>query len=138
MTDAPLVEKKLAQIDTCVEELRRLAKPGDLDRDVRERRFVEHTLQLAIQAALDVASHIASDERLGEPRTNRELFELLERAGWIAAPLAASLRNMAGFRNILVHGYDDVDLGVVKDILSRHLGDLTSFTSAIRERLQPS
>jgi len=45
---------------------------------------------------------------------------------------------MAGFRNILVHGYDDVDLGVVKDILSRHLGDLTSFTSAIRERLQPS
>ena len=136
MTDAPLVKKKLAQIDTCVEELRRLANPGEIDRDIRERRFVEHTLQLAIQAALDVASHVASDERLGEPRTNRELFELLERAGWIATPLAASLRNMAGFRNILVHGYDDVDLGVVRDILERHLGDLTSFASAIRDRLQ--
>jgi uncharacterized protein YutE (UPF0331/DUF86 family) len=34
---------------------------------VRERRFVEHTIQIAIQAALDVASHIISDERLGEP-----------------------------------------------------------------------
>ncbi len=41
--------------------------------DLREQRFVEHTLQIAIQAALDVASHIVSDRRLGEPRTNREL-----------------------------------------------------------------
>src|SRR4051812_12224986 len=48
-----------------------------LDRDARERRFVEHTLQIAIQAMRDVASHIVSDERLGEPRTNQELLELL-------------------------------------------------------------
>jgi len=48
---------------------------------VRERRFIGHTLQLAIQAALDLASHIVSDERLGEPATNRELFSLLARAG---------------------------------------------------------
>ena len=48
--------------------------------DIREERFVSHTLQLAIQASLDAASHIVSDERLGEPRTNRELFEQWEQA----------------------------------------------------------
>ena len=71
MTDPELVAKKLALIETCVRELRSLARPDALRHDVRERRFVEHTLQIAIQASLDVASHVVSDERLGEPETNR-------------------------------------------------------------------
>lgn len=134
MTDPALVAKKLALIETCLSDLHRLARPDVLVSDVRELRFVEHTLQIAIQAALDVASHIVSDRRLGEPRTNRELFDLLARDGWIDAPLTATLRNMAGFRNVLVHGYDDVDLAVVKDVLSHHLGDLSAFVAAVRRR----
>lgn len=58
MTDSELVEKNLAFIETCVEELRTLAKPEELRSDVKERRFAEHTLQVAIQAALDIASHV--------------------------------------------------------------------------------
>ena len=77
MTDPDLLAKRLAVIDTCVRDLRELARPAAIPADVREERFVEHTLQLAIQAALDAASHIVSDERLGEPRSNRELFSLL-------------------------------------------------------------
>src|SRR5438105_4564788 len=137
MTDCELVKKKLAQIETYVAELRRLARPDDLATDVREQRFVEHTLQLAIQTALDIASHIVSDERLGEPRTNRELFDLLERGGWVASDLAQTLRNIVGFRNVLVHGYDAVDLAVVEDVLRSRLGDLLDFVSVIRGRLPP-
>lgn len=138
MTDPALVSKKLAQIESCLSDLLRLARPGAIDTDVRELRFVEHTLQIAIQAALDVASHIVSDRRLGEPRTNRELFDLLHRDGWIDADLTANLRNMAGFRNVLVHGYDDVDLRVVHDVLDGHLGDLTAFIDAVRQRMDPA
>jgi uncharacterized protein YutE (UPF0331/DUF86 family) len=135
VTDPELVAKKLGEIETCVEELRTLAQPDRIRQDIRERRFVEHTLQLAIQAALDVASHIVSDERLGEPRTNRELFDLLERGGWVAPELAGTLRNMVGFRNVLVHGYDAVDLAVVEDVLRRRLGDLLEVVAVIRRRL---
>jgi len=138
MTDADLVKKKLASIESCLSELTRLARPDAIDSDIRERRFVEHTLQIAIQAALDVASHIVSDRRLGEPRTNRELFDLLRQDGWIGDDLTGVLRNMAGFRNVLVHGYDDVDLAVVHDVLEQHLGDLTAFVDAVRRRLPPA
>ena len=86
-------------------------------------------------AALDAASHIVADGHLGEPRTNRELFDLLERAGWIDPPLAAALRNMAGFRNILMHGYDTVDLTIVRDVVEEHLGELLAFVAAVRRRL---
>jgi uncharacterized protein YutE (UPF0331/DUF86 family) len=135
MTDSALVAKKLARIDSCLSDLQRLARPDAIDTDLRERRFVEHTLQIAIQAALDVASHIVSDRRLGEPNTNRELFDLLHRDGWIDGDLTATLRNMAGFRNVLVHGYDDVDLGVVRDVMAAHLEDLSAFVAAVRGRL---
>lgn len=135
MTDAALVAKKLALIESCLADLKRLARPEAIDSDVRELRFVEHTLQIAIQAALDVASHIVSDRRLGEPRTNRELFDLLQRDGWLDTGLTATLRNMAGFRNVLVHGYDDVDVGIVHDVLDRRLDDLVAFVDAVRQRL---
>ncbi len=138
MTDPELIAKKLAEIETCVGELRTLARPDRIRQDIRERRFVEHTLQLSIQAALDVASHIVSDERLGEPRTNRELFDLLERYAWVAPELARTLRNMVGFRNVLVHGYDAVDLAIVEDLLRHGLGDLLEFVAVIRKRLPPA
>lgn len=136
MTDPDLVAKTLARIETCVRELRVLARPEALETDVREERFVEHTLQIAVQAALDVASHVVSDERLGEPSTNRELFELLERAAWIPPGLSRSLQAMAGFRNVLVHGYDAVDLRVVRDVVEHRLGDLEAFVAAVRARSQ--
>jgi uncharacterized protein YutE (UPF0331/DUF86 family) len=132
MTDDSLVQKKLAFIETCVRELRDLAQPDRLAADIREVRFVEHTLQIAIQAALDVASQIVSARRLGEPETNRALFDLLHKAGIVNQPLAENLYAMAGFRNILVHGYQEVDVSIVEDIVRHHLDDLLEFVAAIR------
>ena len=135
MTDPELVAKKLALIETSVRELQTLARPEKIERDVRERRFVEHTLQIAIQAALDAASHVVSDDRLGEPSTYRELFEILEKAEYIPGELARELEKMAGFRNVLVHGYDDVDLAIVRDIVEHRLLDLMRFVECVRDRL---
>jgi uncharacterized protein YutE (UPF0331/DUF86 family) len=137
MTDPDLVAKKLARIVTCIGQIRTLGQPDRLATDVREERFVEHTLQLAIQAMLDVLAHIVSDESLGEPRTNRELVDLVERGGWLAPDLAGRIRNMIGFRNILVHGYETVDLAIVRDVIERRLGDFDEFVAVIRARLPP-
>ena len=133
MTDPELIAKKLALIETCVRELQTLSRPAEIAGDVREERFVEHTLQIAIQAALDVASHIVSDERLGEPRTNRELFDILERGSFLPNQLAANLKNMVGFRNILVHGYEIVDLAILREVVEDRLDDLLAFVKAIRK-----
>lgn len=137
MTDAELIEKKLAFIVTCIAQLRAKAEPESLSTDIVQRRFVEHTLQLAIQAIIDVASHIVSDERLGEPATNYELLDLLRGAGWIDEAQHGSLRAMIGFRNVLVHEYVDVDLAIVRDVVEHHLDDLAQFVAAIRNRSTP-
>ena len=41
---------------------------------------------------------------------------------------AARFRNVAGFRNVLVHGYLDVDLDLVGQVLSQHLTDFEVFS----------
>lgn len=138
MTDLDLIARQLAFVETMVADLRRLARPEQIEIDIREERFVAHTLQMAAQAALDVASHIVSDERLGEPSTNREMFELLERAGWLTSSLAGRMQAMASFRNLVVHGYAKVDPRILRDIVTHRLDDLLEFTAAIRRRIQPS
>jgi uncharacterized protein YutE (UPF0331/DUF86 family) len=42
---------------------------------------------------------------------------------------------MSGFRNVLVPGYDDVNLDIVRDIVETRLADLERFIAAIRARL---
>lgn len=138
MTDAELIAKELAFVETCVAELRSLARPDAIDGDVRERRFVEHTIQVAVQAAQDVASHIVSDEALGEPRTNQELFRLLAQAGWIDEALGETLRRAVGLRNVLVHGYAAVDTSILRDVVEHRLDDLIEFVAAVRRRMSSS
>jgi uncharacterized protein YutE (UPF0331/DUF86 family) len=135
MTDQELLEKKLAFIETCLRELESLANPSAIETDIKERRFIEHTLQICVQAAQDVASHIVSDEKLGEPATNLELFTLLARAGWLDERLARAMRAAVGFRNVVVHGYTAVDPVILRDVVENHLSDIVGFIAAVRARL---
>jgi uncharacterized protein YutE (UPF0331/DUF86 family) len=56
----------------------------------------------------------------------------LARNGIIHGELGQTLSRMAGFLNVLVHGYDEVDLDVVRDVLERRLDDLEAFVEAVR------
>ena len=60
---------------------------------------------------------------------------MLERADWVTPALASELRKMAGFRNILVHGYLAVDPAIVRDVLEHRLEDVEAFVASIRQRL---
>jgi hypothetical protein len=48
MTDQGWLAKKLAFIETCLRELRELGRADRIAFDLKERRFVEHTLQICI------------------------------------------------------------------------------------------
>jgi len=45
-------------------------------------------------------------------------------------------RDLAGFRNIVVHGYERLDLRIVRDVLANRLDDLLAFGQAIRVVLE--
>jgi uncharacterized protein YutE (UPF0331/DUF86 family) len=135
MNASHLIAKRLAFITDCVAEIRQLGQPERLLTDKVQQRFVEHTLQIAIQAMLDVAFAIASEHNLGEPADNRASFDHLVSAGWITPPMRDLCRRMVAFRNIVVHGYLQVDAAIVQRIVQRDLDDLLAFVRTIRDRL---
>lgn len=86
----------------------------------------------ACEAAVDLANMLIRKRRLGVPGEMRESFALIERAGLIAADLSMRLQNMIGFRNIAVHQYKKLDLGIVESILRKDLDDLLTFAEIVR------
>jgi uncharacterized protein YutE (UPF0331/DUF86 family) len=91
---------------------------------------VKYLFVTAIEAAVDAAQHVVASEQLGAPTTNADAFRLLAAAGWLDDRTAAALAGACGFRNLLVHGYADVDDGRVLDALDR-LDDLRTFAAAV-------
>jgi uncharacterized protein YutE (UPF0331/DUF86 family) len=98
------------------------------------RRFVERTLQLAVECCLDVGMHVISSEGFREPDNNRDVFQVLVETSVITPELGQCLKEAAGFRNVLVHEYTRVDPTLVHQVLVSQVGDLRMFGSTIKER----
>ncbi len=104
--------------------------------DIRLFRAVEHSLQIAIQMCLDIGQRLCSQELARHPETYRNVFEILVDENVIPQQLMIPLRNMVGFRNIIVHEYERVDAGHVYGILKTRLGDFETFANAISHYME--
>jgi uncharacterized protein YutE (UPF0331/DUF86 family) len=107
----------------------------DLRKDRDKRNMILHAMLVSIQSAIDISSHLISQNDLKRPATYRETFDLLGQAGIISEKLAAELSDLAGFRNILVHIYWDLNLDEIYSILQNDLTTLRSFRDEIKELL---
>ncbi len=80
-------------------------------------RIVVLNLQRACQLAIDMALRIGPTRRLALPADTAEMFRILAQAGLITRDLGESLKRMVGFRNVAVHGYQELDLAKVRAII---------------------
>ena len=126
----------LSRVNKIRESVRRLVALATLS----ERAFLadkdacaiaERHLQIAIQSVIDIGNHVVADLDLGVASDYKEIFALLARHRIVSKPLAGKLASMAGMRNVLVHDYMDVDLGLVYRTLRRDLGDFERFIAAV-------
>lgn len=84
-------------------------------------------LERSCQAAIDIAMHIVAKDHLGIPQGSADAFTLLARKGLIEGGLAKRLRGMVGFRNIAVHEYQGLEIGVVRYIVDEGVDDFRKF-----------
>ena len=135
MVDRDVVLAKLATIDRClarIAETRAERRPALLPVDVDD--IVLLNLQRAIQAAIDLATHVVATEGYGLPESVADAFSLLAGRGVIDADHAQRLRRTVGFRNIAIHEYQALDPSIVEAIVTRHLGDLRELAARVVQR----
>ena len=82
---------------------------------------VLHMLQVAIQALIDMGSHIMVEKGLKAPSTYSEIPNYLRQINAINNNELVTFRRMIGFRNILVHNYSQVSINVLYNILAKAL-----------------
>jgi uncharacterized protein YutE (UPF0331/DUF86 family) len=125
---------RLADVETELRRLRELRREAVAD-DPDRLNSLKYLFVLAAEVAIDIGQHVIAAEGLRAPGSFAAVFDELGRAGWVSADLAGSLGAMARFRNLLVHGYADVDDARVVEILhGASLDDLGAFRTAIAQR----
>lgn len=138
MTNISVIESKVSSIKKYLRILKDYQKYSqkELEKNVTLKGAVERYLYLAVQATIDLAEAIIAFKDFRRPTTYSETFHILQEENFVSQDLADKLINMARFRNIIVHDYEDLDFGIIYDILQNRLVDIEEFLAQTKRKLR--
>ena len=130
--DRRVVDRHLVALRKALAGLRRHAgvSPEALSTDSDRLWAVERGLQLCAQNALDIASHLSSAAGL-DPANYGSSIDCLVEATVLPPAFGKRFRGIAGFRNVLVHGYLDIDVDRIAATLGAPLDDFEEFAGHV-------
>lgn len=134
--DVALIRRHLLAMDRTLQVLERHRGRSieELSSNREELWIVERGLQLCAQNALDIATHLSVSAGHDVPDYGTAMDRLAELA-ILPRDFAATFRAIAGFRNVLVHAYLEVDLSIVHRLLNERLGDFSEFSRHVEAYL---
>jgi len=134
LVDKEIVRDKIIHLEEYINDLAeyRDLKIEKLISDKILFRYLERTLHLAVDAILNIGYHIISDERLGNPVSNKETIKILAENNIIKENLDNYIK-MAQFRNIIVHDYADIDPEIMLKIINENISDLKTIFKWYKE-----
>lgn len=128
---------KAAIIERCVRRMHEEAEACPRLDDFTHVDALTLNVERACQAAIDMAMHVVAQRHLGVPQSTADAFLLLARAGLIDDALAAALCGMVGFRNVAVHQYEALDMGVLRWIIESGHRDWIRLGEALGVAIRP-
>lgn len=133
MVDPLRLRALLERLGDEVADLRRLAR-YDADTLLADRdklKSVKYGFVVAIEICIDAGQHVIASEGYRAPLNYGEVFAVLAEHRHLSDDDVPTFVAMAGFRNLLVHGYADIDDRRVVDTLHNHLDDFERFRRAL-------
>ncbi len=103
----------------------------ELENDFFLRSGIERTLQVCVEAMIDIANRIIYLE--GRPPSTESFGSLTQLQDMKILENAAFYRNMVNFRNLIVHRYEQIEADILVMIVNRHLDDFDRFIREIQE-----
>jgi len=103
--------------------------------DFTKIESAKHLLQVSIERCIDICNQIIARRQFLSPKSYVESFEILAEEGVLSPSALPAFRQMARFRNRLVHLYWEIDDRALYDILQHHLDDFDVFAGLICDYL---
>jgi len=137
MVDERVIINKLNELNKYLKQLRKYegTNKEELENNLDKLWSVERGLQLCIQIILDIGNHILSEKGIAVENYS-DIFGELRRLEVIPENLKNKIGGMAGFRNILVHEYAEVDTAIIEKVLNNNLDDFKEFAEQIVDYLE--
>lgn len=131
--DPPLLAEKAAAVERHLArvEARLPAEPSEMAPMSDATDAVVLHLFQATQLVLDLAITSCAQLHLGTPTGYGDAFERLAEARVLDAELATRLRRAAGFRDVVAHAYERIDLAIVHRAATDGPADLRAFLRAL-------
>lgn len=126
-----ILNKKIS-IERCIEQVRKyyaMASETPFETDYLRQDAIAMNLQRIGELTIDIANYLIKRKKLGLPQDSSDAFVLLHRAGLIPDGMMKNMKGMVGFRNVLVHEYKQMDLGIMVDVIEHHLHDPLDFAN---------
>lgn len=98
-------------------------------------RSARYAFIVMIEASSNIASHLCARLFNKSPESYAECFLILGENDLIGKELSLRLAKMAGFRNLLVHGYAEVDDHKMFAIMNDNLDDIDRWLEYVTEVL---
>ena len=133
LIDNSIILRKIERIDTYLKQLGQKRDPGvkAFSKDTDIQSIVLFNLIQSIQASIDIGAHIISDSEWGVPGSQADIFEILAEHKIITKQLSQLMINMVGFRNRIVHEYEEIDLRIVYDVWRKNSKDIEKFCKSV-------
>jgi uncharacterized protein YutE (UPF0331/DUF86 family) len=133
LVDKSLVLRKIERIDAYLKQVRQKRDPGFevFRKDIDLQSIVLFNLIQSIQASIDIGAHIISDSEWGVPGSQSDIFEILAQNKIITKQVSRLMINMVGFRNRIVHEYEEIDLRIVYDVWQKNSKDVDKFCKSV-------
>jgi uncharacterized protein YutE (UPF0331/DUF86 family) len=123
---AAAIERHLARVRARLPE-----RASDLTAATDASDAVILHLWQATQIVIDLAVSACVAQGLGAPQSYADAFMRLGKAGVIADDLAGRLVRAAGFRNLVAHAYENLDMARVHAAASSGPRDLLAFVGVL-------
>ncbi|HOP64585.1 MAG TPA: DUF86 domain-containing protein [Spirochaetota bacterium] len=127
-----VIQRKLALLDDQIQKLRRHTKGlsfVEFENDWVIRSMSERALQVCSEIMIDIAERVIALENAGPAAGAGEAMEKLQVLGVISS--AEPYRSMVRLRNLIVHEYEQIDPGILYDIIINRLDDFLKFRDEI-------
>lgn len=130
--------RKFKIIDESIQQLERYKSISkeEFIRNMDYKYIAYGGFVILTEAVIDVCFHICTKKLKKIPTEYAECFEILQKNNLIAASIANTLKDMARFRNRLVHGYDKIDFEKIHDYICSSLESIKEFKREVKSLIE--